>query len=120
MKLTTEQSKALFERFGCYVTTVCDKCSQVLGPIRFTRQNESGEWCSRECRGDAARTVRRGGRPRKYRTVKQAHTAKVELQRIRRARPNEAKTPSELMPNKGLADAKMASHVVAPMERDLR
>lgn len=53
MRLTTEQSYALLEKHGCYVTEVCDKCGQILGPVRFTRRGESGVWCSRECRDGA-------------------------------------------------------------------
>ena len=55
VRLTTEQSYSLLERFGCYVKDVCDKCGQLLGPVRSTRCGEPEEWCSRECRGDAER-----------------------------------------------------------------
>src|SRR5438445_13376952 len=52
MRLTVEQSYALLEKHDCYVTEACGKCGhgQILGPIRFTRQRESGAWCSRKCR----------------------------------------------------------------------
>jgi len=53
MRLTSELSHALLERHGCYVTEVCDKCGQILGPVRFTRRGEAGVWCSRECRDGA-------------------------------------------------------------------
>jgi hypothetical protein len=57
MRLTREQSYALLEKHGCYVTEVCDKCGQILGPVRFTRRDDSGVWCSRECRdGSEAHT----------------------------------------------------------------
>jgi hypothetical protein len=31
MRLTTEQSYAMLERFGCNVKDVCDRCGHVLG-----------------------------------------------------------------------------------------
>ena len=44
--------------------------------------------------GDSERAeIRKGGRPRKYRTVEQAHTAEMELQPLRRNSPNEATPP---------------------------
>jgi hypothetical protein len=87
MDLSTELRKRLLIDCGIYVTEACDSCGTLLGPIRFTRIEDSGEWCSRECRGDGERRViRRGGRPRKYRTRGQAHAAKMRLQRLRRKR----------------------------------
>lgn len=69
MLLTVQQSYELLAKHGCYVTEACDKCGQVLGPVRYTRKNESGVWCSRECRGSSEQeTKRNGGRPPKYRT----------------------------------------------------
>src|ERR1700676_314952 len=53
MRLTREQRYALLEKHGCYVTEVCDKCSQIIGPVRFTRRDDKGVWCSRECRDGA-------------------------------------------------------------------
>jgi hypothetical protein len=50
MKLSTEQSYHLLEKHGSYITEVCDACGRGLGPVRFTRRNESGAWCGRECR----------------------------------------------------------------------
>jgi hypothetical protein len=115
MHLTTQQSYELLAKHGCYVTEVCDKCGQLLGHVRYTRKGDGGVWCSRECRGDVDHAAtRHGGRPRKYRTTREAHAAKAELQRLRRNSPNEAKTPSNLFGNKGLASAKSASLVVPP------
>jgi len=112
MKLTTGQSRELLERFGCYVTEACDKCGRFLGAVRYTRKEEFGEWCSRECRGDSQReAIRRGGRPRKYRSVEQARTAKTMQQRGYRL---VEKTPLQLVGNKELAGAKMGSLVVSP------
>jgi hypothetical protein len=50
MRLTVQQSYALLEKHGCYATEACDKCGQILGPVRYTRRSESGAWCSRKCR----------------------------------------------------------------------
>jgi hypothetical protein len=50
MRLTAEQSYALLEKYGCYITEACDKCGQILGAVRYTRQGQLGEWCSRQCR----------------------------------------------------------------------
>jgi hypothetical protein len=58
MLIANEQSYEALERFGCYVTEACDKCGKFLGPVRYTRRGEPGEWCSPECRGDAERPVR--------------------------------------------------------------
>jgi hypothetical protein len=57
MQLTTAQCHALLERFGVYTGECCDRCGQILGPVRFTRRGEAGAWCCRECRdGKAAHT----------------------------------------------------------------
>jgi hypothetical protein len=69
MMLREELRRRLLEDRGIYVKECCDKCGQLLGPVSYTRKNESGVWCSRECRGDAERpAIRKGGRPRKYKT----------------------------------------------------
>jgi len=54
MRLTREQSYTLLEKRGCYASEACDKCGQILGPVRFARRNDRGAWCSRECRDGAA------------------------------------------------------------------
>jgi hypothetical protein len=67
MQLNPSQAHQLLGKRGVYATEACDKCGRLLGAVRFTRRGEAGEWCSRECRGDAARVmVHRGGRPRKH------------------------------------------------------
>lgn len=67
MRLSIQQSRSLFEKYGAYAKSACDKCSVILGSVRFTRQGEPGEWCSRECRGDLSKhSIRKGGRPRRY------------------------------------------------------
>jgi len=69
MLLATQKSYELLAKYGFFVREICDKCGIVLGAVRFTRRDESGVWCSRECRGDGdRRTIRKGGRPRKYKT----------------------------------------------------
>jgi hypothetical protein len=50
MRLTAQQSYALLQKHGCYVSDACDKCGQILGPVRYTCQGQLGEWCSRACR----------------------------------------------------------------------
>src|SRR6516162_2416515 len=42
MLLTVMQSYELLAKYGCYVTEACDKCGQILGPVRYTRKNETG------------------------------------------------------------------------------
>lgn len=83
MKLTTETAYALLEKHGVYVTEACDKCGQLLGAMRYTRKSEAGEWCSKECRDGKAEalSVRKGGRPRKYRTPEELRAAKTIQQR---------------------------------------
>jgi hypothetical protein len=50
MQLTDAQSRILLQTHGVYVTEACDRCKAILGPIRFTRQDDAGAWCSRSCR----------------------------------------------------------------------
>src|SRR6516162_9181613 len=108
MRLLPVQSYTLLERFGCYVKDVCDKCGQILGPVRYTRRGEAGEWCSRECRGDAERpAVRKGGRPRKYRTDDERLTAErrqnaERQQRFRIMSQRNGKPPRSLAETKDL------------------
>jgi hypothetical protein len=69
MKLSAEKAYDLLGKHAVFALEACDKCGRVLGAVRFTRRDDAGEWCSRECRGDAQREiVRKGGRPRKYRS----------------------------------------------------
>ena len=69
MLLAIQKSYELLAKYGFFAREICDKCGIVLGAVRFTRRDESGVWCSRECRGDGdRRTIRKGGRPRKYKT----------------------------------------------------
>jgi hypothetical protein len=76
MILTSQQGYELLAKHGCYATDCCDRCGQVLGPVRFTRRSKIGIWCSRECRGDGDRTtIRKGGRPKKYKSDSERHRA---------------------------------------------
>lgn len=50
MRLTEAQTRELLAKHGAYVTEACDKCAQILGPIRFTRYGQTGEWCSKQYR----------------------------------------------------------------------
>jgi hypothetical protein len=50
MQLNRQQSQKLLNQRGIWVTEACDKCGQLLGPVRWTRKGERGEWCSQACR----------------------------------------------------------------------
>lgn len=53
MNLTEKQSQQLLAKHGVYVKEICDKCTKILGVVRFTRKEEPGAWCSRKCRDGA-------------------------------------------------------------------
>ena len=50
MRLTELQSRRILHRHGTYATDACDKCSALLGPIRWTIIGEKGAWCAKKCR----------------------------------------------------------------------
>ena len=76
MLLAIQKSYELLAKYGFFAREICDKCGIVLGAVRFTRRDESGVWCSRECRGDGdRRTIRKGGRPCKYKTENERRQA---------------------------------------------
>jgi hypothetical protein len=50
MRLTDAQSREFLQTHGVYVAEACDRCGQILGPVRYTRRGEKGVWCSRLCR----------------------------------------------------------------------
>jgi hypothetical protein len=55
MYLTKKQSCALFEKHGCFVKEMCDRCGAAIhNANRFTIRGEAGVWCSRECRDGAS------------------------------------------------------------------
>src|SRR5262249_48631058 len=82
MELTLKQSYDLLAKHGVFARACCDKCGHLLGAGRLRRKGEIGEGCSRECRGDAQRAVvRKGGRPRKYRSLEECRAAKTRQQR---------------------------------------
>ena len=70
MMLSIELRRQLQVDRGVYVMEACDQCGKLLGPVRFTRRDDSGVWCSRECRDGVEtaeqRNASRGGRPRKH------------------------------------------------------
>jgi hypothetical protein len=55
MKLTARQAYELLEKHGSYITEICDRCGKGIGPVRFTRRDDSGVWCSPECRDGAGK-----------------------------------------------------------------
>ena len=82
MRVNPSQLSDLIASRGIFARDCCDGCGRLLGAVRFTRRGDTGEWCSRECRGDAERQlVRKGGRPRKYRTFEDRRAAKTRQQR---------------------------------------
>ena len=86
MKLTRKQSYELLAKHGCYAKECCDRCGQILGPVRYTQEGETGTWCSKECRGDAQKAkILKPGRPRKYRNEKERRRAKSQQQRVYRS-----------------------------------
>jgi hypothetical protein len=131
MKLTKEQLHRLLRERGIWVTNACDKCGQLLGSARWTRRGELGEWCSATCRDGikserltsasvelaAAASVKPrrrmgslpSGRPR-------MHATNAEKQRSYRSRLKNGlalrNTPSEVIENAQLVDAKNRPHVV--------
>lgn len=71
MLLSIELRRQLQVDRGLYVKEACDRCGKVLGPVRLTRRDDTGVWCSASCRGgvEAAqkRIAPRGGRPKLHR-----------------------------------------------------
>ncbi len=55
MRISEAQSLALLRTHGAYVTEACDGCGKILGPVRYSRQREKGEWCSQLCRDGVER-----------------------------------------------------------------
>jgi|SRR5215472_276335 len=107
-----ELRRRLLEDRGLYAKEACDTCGQLLGSVRYTREGEIGEWCSRECRGGGvAAAIRKGGPPRKYRTDDQRRAAKTMHSALIAAVSVWGKTPLQLVGNKGLADAKIGSQL---------
>jgi hypothetical protein len=81
MLLAIQKSYELLANYGCFAREICNKCGTVLGAVRYTRKDESGVWCSGECRGDVRRFVRlKPGRPRKYENRDQRRAAKTRQQ----------------------------------------
>jgi hypothetical protein len=53
MMLSTELRERLKRERGVFVVEACDRCSQLLDAVCFTRFGQPGAWCSRECRDGA-------------------------------------------------------------------
>ena len=93
MLLAIQKSYELLANCGCFAREICNKCGTVLGAVRYTRKDESGVWCSGECRGDVRRFVRlKPGRPRKYKNADQRRAAKTRQQQDYRLRFGVEKT----------------------------
>ena len=93
MLLAIQKSYELLTNYGFFAREICDTCGTVLGAVRYTRHGESEVYCSRECRGDAQRSVTlRPGRPRKYKTDRERRVAKTRQQQVYRSHPNVEKT----------------------------
>jgi len=50
MKLTAQQGYVLLDSHGSYIGEICDRCGKGIEPVRSTRKDDRGVWCSRECR----------------------------------------------------------------------
>lgn len=101
MMLHEELRRRLLEERGVYVKECCDKCSQLLGAVRYTRQGDSGVWCSRECRGEWP-SILKPGRPRKYKNGEERRAAKTKQQRKYRSVLRVEKTVCTLAETKDL------------------
>lgn len=107
MLLTDQQTRELLSKHRIFAREICDKCGAVLGAVRFTRKDESGVWCSRECRGDGERQkIHRGGRPSKYKDERTRKHAHAQQQRDFRSRSSVTKTYQQSNVSKGLTGAK--------------
>jgi hypothetical protein len=96
MQIDLSMTYDVLARYGVFAREACDRCGQVLGAVRYTRQGELGAWCSRLCRGDADRpAIHRGGRPRK-------HATDADRQRSYRANLSVTKPVSSLLETKEL------------------
>jgi hypothetical protein len=106
MLLSSLQRHELLAKYGCYAMECCDSCRRILGPVCFTRRGCEGVWCSRECRGDGERrTIRKGGRPPKYKTEHERREAE-RRQNVERQRAFRAKTQSNGKPSRSFAETK--------------
>src|SRR5712691_5304443 len=121
MVLSTAQAYDLLGRHGAFAREACDRCGVILATVRYTRRGESGVWCSRQCRGDGEQhAIRKGGRPKKYKTDAQRQRAKREQGTVRqgifRASVCNGKPPLQLPGNKALAGANLASLALYPYQ----
>ena len=77
--LRDELRRRLLEERSVYVKECCDRCGQLLGPVRSARRGEPGEWCSRECRDGVDRSLEHAA------LVQRKHANLAELVAARRA-----------------------------------
>jgi hypothetical protein len=66
MHLTTAQQEEVKATHGVCVNEACDACHKPLDCVRYTRKDQPGEWCSRECR-DGVDAANRHRATRKHR-----------------------------------------------------
>jgi hypothetical protein len=119
MMLTVSQGYTLLAKHGVFAREICDKCGAVLGAVRFMRKDESGVWCSRDCRGDGERqAARKNGRPRKYRNGEECRAAKTGQQRGYRQVAVWKKLPRSLSETKDLQARKTPLSTI-PLTRPL-
>jgi len=86
MRLTPAQQEKIKRERGICVNEACDKCGRLLGSVRWTRKDQPGEWCSRECRDGQAQAAnaqarisrRSAGRPAKYTSDRAREKARRE------------------------------------------
>lgn len=106
MLLSAQRSYELLTKHRVFAREICDNCGVVLGAVRFTRKDESGVWCSRECRGDGERrATRKGGRPRKYAT-KDVRLKAERLQNADRQREFRGRVQRNGKPPRSLSETK--------------
>ena len=97
MNLTPEQRERLRSEHGVCVNEACDRCSRVLGPVRYTIKDQPGEWCSRYCRNGVeprAVLVRR-----KHATVEDRAAARRSNTAARMGHLRQRKTALQTTPN---------------------
>ena len=112
--LTVQQSYVLLATHCVFARECCDRCGQLLGAVRFARKNDSGVWCSRECRDGARAHVlgkcqgcgaSLGGKRRGTKWCGDY----CRLSSGSQGSPNRKIIPRTPLQNKGFADAKSAS-----------
>ena len=57
MKLAVAQSQEILREYGLWLTSACNRCGKLLGPVRYTFRGQKGEWCSELCRDGEERKI---------------------------------------------------------------